>query len=119
MPLAEQPPTARSRRPLAITFPALRADELPLAHRRPRARAADADPDLGPGVALRATAAGEDGLVLSCGSRQAVFLPVMWEQLKTPREFVARLLDKAGSGATRAWSTSSAAFSVEMLEEKG
>jgi len=39
---------------------------------------------------------GEDGLVLSCSGRQAVFLPVMWEQLKTPEVFVEQLLRKAG-----------------------
>ena len=39
---------------------------------------------------------GEDGLVLGCSGKHAVFLPAMWEQLKTPEVFVEQLLRKAG-----------------------
>ncbi len=39
---------------------------------------------------------GVDGLQLESESRRGVFLPVMWEQLPTPEEFVRQLLRKAG-----------------------
>lgn len=39
---------------------------------------------------------GRDGVVLSLGSRQAVFLPVVWRQLPRPRDFLAALVRKAG-----------------------
>jgi AmmeMemoRadiSam system protein A len=38
---------------------------------------------------------GVDGLQLESGGRRGVFLPVMWEQLPEPREFVRQLLRKA------------------------
>jgi AmmeMemoRadiSam system protein A len=37
-----------------------------------------------------------DGLVLSCGSQRATFLPSVWESLPDPREFLAHLKRKAG-----------------------
>ena len=37
-----------------------------------------------------------DGLQLESESRRGVFLPVMWEQLPAPEEFVRQLLRKAG-----------------------
>lgn len=39
---------------------------------------------------------GVDGLQLEMQQRRGVFLPVMWEQLPEPREFVGQLLRKAG-----------------------
>jgi uncharacterized protein len=45
-----------------------------------------------------------DGLVLSCGRARATFLPVMWELLPEPREFLAHLRRKAGLSASRSWS---------------
>lgn len=39
---------------------------------------------------------GVDGLQLAAEARRGVFLPVMWEQLPEPRDFVAQLLRKAG-----------------------
>lgn len=39
---------------------------------------------------------GFDGIVLSVGRHRATFLPQVWEQLPTPREFLARLKQKAG-----------------------
>lgn len=39
---------------------------------------------------------GIDGLILSDESHQGVFLPSVWEQVATPREFVRRLKQKAG-----------------------
>jgi AmmeMemoRadiSam system protein A len=39
------------------------------------------------------------GLWISAGSRRATFLPQVWEQLPNPREFLRRLLEKAGIAA--------------------
>ncbi|GIX05354.1 MAG: hypothetical protein KatS3mg114_1223 [Planctomycetaceae bacterium] len=39
---------------------------------------------------------GITGLVVRAGVHQATFLPSVWEQLRTPAEFVAHLLHKAG-----------------------
>ncbi|MGH8482539.1 MAG: AMMECR1 domain-containing protein, partial [Nevskiaceae bacterium] len=39
---------------------------------------------------------GVDGLQLESDTRRGVFLPVMWEQLPEPRDFVGQLLRKAG-----------------------
>lgn len=39
---------------------------------------------------------GRDGVILSVGSRQAVFLPVVWRQLPRPRDFLTALMRKAG-----------------------
>ena len=44
---------------------------------------------------------GRDGLVLRDGDRRAVFLPVVWQSLPTPEEFVAALCRKAGIDAER------------------
>jgi hypothetical protein len=44
---------------------------------------------------------GRDGLVLRDGVRRAVFLPVVWESLTTPPQFVAALCRKAGIDAQR------------------
>lgn len=40
--------------------------------------------------------AGEDGLILQCGTRRATFLPSVWDALPEPREFLAALKRKAG-----------------------
>ncbi len=42
------------------------------------------------------------GLILSSGSRRAVFLPSVWRQLPEPDDFIERLLEKAGLPTT-AW----------------
>ncbi|MDH3706488.1 MAG: AmmeMemoRadiSam system protein A [Acidimicrobiia bacterium] len=39
---------------------------------------------------------GIDGLVLRSGHRQGLFLPVVWQQLPAPEDFVHHLLAKAG-----------------------
>ena len=39
---------------------------------------------------------GTDGVVLTSGTRSAVFIPKMWQQLPEPHEFLARLKHKAG-----------------------
>ena len=38
----------------------------------------------------------QDGIILRCGQRRATFLPQVWDQLPTPREFISRLKEKAG-----------------------
>lgn len=48
---------------------------------------ADALAQLRPGV---------DGVVFQCGHYRSTFLPQVWEQLPTPREFMAHLKRKAG-----------------------
>ncbi len=45
--------------------------------------------------ALAALRPGVDGVVLSWGGRRGTFLPVMWEQLPTPRIFLDELKQKA------------------------
>ncbi|MBI2382672.1 MAG: AmmeMemoRadiSam system protein A [Gammaproteobacteria bacterium] len=63
---------------------------------------------------------GQDGLLLELGARQAVFLPVMWEQLPDPQRFVAALLRKgemdaaADLGGLRA-----SRFTVDAFTEGG
>lgn len=39
---------------------------------------------------------GVDGVIISAGSRQATFLPQVWEQLPAPAQFLAHLKLKAG-----------------------
>lgn len=40
-----------------------------------------------------------DGVLLECGHLRSTFLPQVWEQLPTPREFIAHLKVKAGLSA--------------------
>lgn len=39
---------------------------------------------------------GHHGLLIRLGSKQSTFLPSVWQQLPDPRDFVARLKEKAG-----------------------
>ncbi len=39
---------------------------------------------------------GHDGLILADAGRRGTFLPSVWEQLPTPRDFLRRLKEKAG-----------------------
>jgi AmmeMemoRadiSam system protein A len=58
-----------------------------------------------------------DGLVLRASGRQAVFLPVMWEQLPTAQEFVGQLLRKAGLRAGEPiFGLGAEKFVVEIVE---
>jgi AmmeMemoRadiSam system protein A len=41
-----------------------------------------------------------DGLILKSGAYQGTFLPQVWEQLQTPKEFLEHLSMKAGSNPT-------------------
>lgn len=54
---------------------------------------ADALAQLRPGI---------DGVILQTGSRQATFLPQVWQQLPRPADFIAHLKQKAGLRAD-AW----------------
>jgi len=49
---------------------------------------------------------GVDGLQLESETRRGVFLPVMWQQLPQPQEFVSQLLRKAGIRETERFSAS-------------
>lgn len=46
--------------------------------------------------ALAQLKVGVDGLVFECDGRRSTFLPQVWEQLTTPREFLRQLKAKAG-----------------------
>jgi uncharacterized protein len=48
---------------------------------------------------LRLLAPGRDGLVLAWHGMRATFLPKVWEQVDSPREFLGRLKQKAGWSA--------------------
>ena len=60
-------------------------------------------------VLLDALRPGVDGLLIAAGSKQAVFLPVVWEQLATADEFVSQLFRKAGLSPA-AWPSDLRAF---------
>jgi AmmeMemoRadiSam system protein A len=47
---------------------------------------------------------GVDGLILEEAGSRATFLPDVWESLPEPRDFVARLKEKAGLAADH-WSS--------------
>lgn len=49
---------------------------------------------------LRSLRVGVDGLILLEGSRQALFLPSVWNKLPEPRDFVEHLKVKAGLSRT-------------------
>ena len=67
---------------------------------------------------LDALDVGTDGLIIRHGERRAAFLPVMWEQLPDPKEFLACLEDKGRRcvgrwhGGMEAW-----VFQAEYLSE--
>ena len=46
--------------------------------------------------ALAQLQVGEDGVVFECFGRRSTFLPQVWEQLTTPRDFLGQLKAKAG-----------------------
>jgi len=60
---------------------------------------------------------GEDGLILAEGSRRGTFLPSVWEQLPTARQFLEHLKLKAGLPASY-WSNSIKAwrYQTEVIE---
>lgn len=59
---------------------------------------------------LGALEPGADGLLIAAGSRRAVFLPSVWEQLPSPETFLAHLLHKAGLNPST-WPAGLRAFS--------
>lgn len=58
---------------------------------------------------------GEDGLLLEDGTRRATFLPAVWKQLPSPRDFVRHLQQKAGLPAG-AFSPGTRAFRYAVEE---
>ncbi|WP_040158872.1 AmmeMemoRadiSam system protein A [Nigerium massiliense] len=66
--------------------------------------------------ALSALRPGVDGVILADGSRRGTFLPQVWEQLPTPREFLGHLYRKAG---VRGWGdgTRLSRYTVTAWEE--
>lgn len=46
--------------------------------------------------ALRQLTPHRDGIIFECRGRRSTFLPQVWEQLPDPRQFLARLKEKAG-----------------------
>ena len=71
---------------------------------------ADATGQLRPGI---------DGLILSCGTHRATFLPQVWESLPDPVQFMAQLKLKAGLPSTF-WDEkiSLARYGVQKWKEK-
>ena len=61
-----------------------------------------------------------DGLILSEGEKRGVFLPVVWEQISSPRDFVRRLKNKAGlpldywSDSLQVWRYTTETFSAKF-----
>lgn len=78
-------------------FPELSADELPdlqisisiLTAPEPFPVASERD-------LLQRLSPGRDGLILEEGFRRGLFLPAVWDQLPTPKEFLRQLKRKAG-----------------------
>lgn len=60
-----------------------------------------------------------DGLILKHGSYQGTFLPQVWEQLKTPQQFLEHLSIKAGSDPSiYAQHPTIYRYGVEHIEDK-
>lgn len=82
-------------------FSPLRADELPhtrvevslLTPPEPMQFSSEAD-------ALAQLCPNVDGVIFTASGRRSTFLPQVWEQLPEPREFMARLKQKAGLAAS-------------------
>lgn len=82
-------------------FEPLRADELPhtrvevslLTPPEPMQFSSEAD-------ALAQLRPNVDGVIFTASGRRSTFLPQVWEQLPEPREFMARLKQKAGLAAS-------------------
>ncbi len=82
-------------------FSPLRADELPhtrvevslLTPPEPMQFSSEAD-------ALAQLRPNVDGVIFTASGRRSTFLPQVWEQLPEPREFMARLKQKAGLAAS-------------------
>ena len=61
-----------------------------------------------------------DGLILQDGQKRGVFLPVMWEQIASPQDFVRHLKNKAGlpldhwSDTLQAWLYTTESFGAKF-----
>lgn len=101
----------RTERPTLEQLPRLRCEISVLSSPEPMA-------ERGLDEITAALVPGRDGLVLRDADRRAVFLPVVWESLPTPRDFVAALCRKAGiDAARRAPHVRGERFYAEKLEE--
>lgn len=63
---------------------------------------------------------GIDGVVIKKGRHSATFLPQVWEQLKTPQEFLSHLCIKAGLSSTQ-WQHGDldvSVYQVQSFEEE-
>jgi hypothetical protein len=61
----------------------------------------------------------KDGLILRYGAHQGTFLPQVWEQLPTPKEFLEHLSYKAGTNPTIfAYHPEIYTYRVEAIEER-
>jgi AmmeMemoRadiSam system protein A len=60
----------------------------------------------------------QDGLIVRADSRQALFLPAMWQKLPDPQKFVKHLKEKAGL-PSRFWSSSLVWLRFEVEEFSG
>lgn len=69
--------------------------------------------------ALRELRPGVDGVLLSWGTRRAVFIPKMWEQIPDPRQFLSQLRRKMGLPGPWLAGTRVARFTAESWEEGG
>ncbi len=65
----------------------------------------------------KAIVPGKDGVVLRHGHRRAVFLPVVWEKLPEPAEFLDALCRKAGIGEHERADVRADVFEVESWSE--
>ena len=68
---------------------------------------------------LAALRPGDDGLVIAARGRRGLFLPVVWESLPDPRDFLHHLQDKAG--LPPAWwpdDITAHRFSVQKFESR-
>jgi AmmeMemoRadiSam system protein B/AmmeMemoRadiSam system protein A len=68
--------------------------------------------------ALAALRPGVDGLLLEAAGRRAVFIPAVWGQLPSPREFLQQLQRKAGLPARWTPGTLLQRFTAEQYEEE-
>jgi AmmeMemoRadiSam system protein A len=57
-----------------------------------------------------------DGVILKDGSRQATFLPQVWEQLPEPKQFLGHLCEKMG-GSKRLWELKMLEVFIYHVEE--
>ena len=61
-----------------------------------------------------------DGLILQDGKKRGIFLPIVWEQISEPREFLRHLKNKAGlpldhwSDGVKVWRYTTESFGIKF-----